>query len=220
MLFLYLERDYYHDRAETMYVWLVRHDTVKLAQVDMPAQMLADDVRRLRAQLDPTAGEKIDPALAYALSTKLVPFNSAMLAGASSLLVVPDGPLQSLPLSVLVMSDPEGEHDPVEVDWLVRHHATTTLPSVSSLKALRSQAGQSPAIDPFRGIGNPLLAGSGRAGRGVAAASMYGTRGLGDPEMLRALPSLPETADELRFLAKSLGADRGFASTGRCRDRA
>ena len=46
-----------------------------------------------------------------------------------------------------------------EVRWLVRNHALTVLPSVSSLKALRRFAKPSGASKPLIGFGNPLLDG-------------------------------------------------------------
>jgi hypothetical protein len=45
------------------------------------------------------------------------------------------------------------------VNWLVRDHAITVLPAVSSLKALREFAKESHASEPYIGFGNPLLNG-------------------------------------------------------------
>ena len=60
---------------------------------------------------------------------------------------MPTGPLTSLPLSVLVTETPKGgaaaDADPQalrDTPWLIKRHAMITLPSVSSLKALRAFA--------------------------------------------------------------------------------
>lgn len=49
-------------------------------------------------------------------------------------MVVPDGALTSLPLSILVSSRYEGKGKPA---WLAEKYAFATLPSVLSLRALR-----------------------------------------------------------------------------------
>jgi CHAT domain-containing protein len=117
------------------------------------------------------------------------------------------------------------------VAWLVRSHALTVLPSVSSLKALRQLAKASPANRTLIGFGNPLLEGP-DAGyrkwasearsrqvcpkapeqrlaavtterRGVLPFKVRG--GLVDVAEIRAQVPLPETADELRAVARTLG---------------
>jgi CHAT domain-containing protein len=124
------------------------------------------------------------------------------LPGAHHLLIVPDGPLQSLPLAVLVTQPPErdpqtpGDHR--NVAWLARDYAVSVLPSVSSFQALRRPSHAATAPAPFLGIGDPVL-------RGVTLASLY--RGAAvDVDKVRSLPSLPETATELRDIAQAMGA--------------
>jgi CHAT domain-containing protein len=141
-------------------------------------------------------------------------------------LLVPSGPLTSLPFQVLVTAPPrEGQ----QASWLIQSHALTVLPSVASLVALRRYAKPSRATRPFIGFGDPLLVG--RFGvdkrawdrqicpsvgeRGpvrVAAepAQRFGQLfrgGLADVAGLRRQPPLPETADELCAVARLLGAD-------------
>ena len=80
------------------------------------------------------------------------------------LLIVPSGPLTSLPLHVLV-TEPPKTRDPGNARRLSRHRLArprqpiTVLPSVASLKALRQFAKASRASKPYLGIGNPLLDG-------------------------------------------------------------
>src|SRR5262249_11841888 len=112
--------------------------------------------------------------------------------------------------------------------WLARLHAITVLPSVASLKALRQFAKTSKATRPFVGFGNPLLVGpsgvdrsawtrqgcskapeltrvADRAVRAPMAHLLF--RGnLADTEFIRRQQPLPETADELCAVARSVGA--------------
>jgi CHAT domain-containing protein len=69
---------------------------------------------------------------------------------------VPTGALSQLPFQVLVTAAPSG-NTPSKAAWLVRDHATSVLPAVSSLKALRRVARPSSASKPMIGFGNPLL---------------------------------------------------------------
>jgi CHAT domain-containing protein/tetratricopeptide (TPR) repeat protein len=80
------------------------------------------------------------------------------------LLIIPSGPLTQLPFQVLVTkapSDPLPASTPDYRDaaWLVREHAITVLPAVSSLKAVRELAKESHAGELYIGFGNPLLDG-------------------------------------------------------------
>lgn len=191
------------------FVWLVRRERALMARLDLDPARLANDVRALRAQLDPAAWKGgvpplFDTALAHRLYAKLLPFDRDLLAP-RHLLIVPDGPLESLPFSVLVRTKPREGASYREVDWLARSYATTTLPSVSSLRALRRFAKPARATEPFRGVGDPVLTGPAGPARGVDMARLL-TRGLANPAEVRALPPLPETADELRTLARDLGA--------------
>jgi hypothetical protein len=78
------------------------------------------------------------------------------------LLIVPSRALTQLPFQVLITKEAHPALSGTEAlrraAWLVRSHALTVLPSVSSLKALRQLAKESHANRPLIGFGNPLLA--------------------------------------------------------------
>ena len=113
---------------------------------------------------------------------------------------------------MLITSDPVRK-DLNSVDWLIRNYAVTVLPSIASLKILRGEKSTVAALKPMIGFGDPVFDRTKRTtGRQKVAAlnrsltSFYrGT--LPDTNALaEALPALPETADELRAIAKILGA--------------
>ena len=114
-----------------------------------------------------------DTTLAFELYEKLFKPAEKMLQAVKHLLVVPTGPLQSLPLGVLVTSKPKKPAnfaDYREVPWLAKKYAITTLPSVSSLKALRVFASRTEADKPFIGFGDPVLDGPSGGGKGIKIA--------------------------------------------------
>ena len=101
-----------------------------------------------------------------------------------------------------------------DVPWLAKKYAITTLPSVSSLKALRVFAARTEANKPFIGFGDPVLEGPSGGGKGIKIASLF--RGaIADVEEVRKLSRLPETADELRAMARYLGADASSIYLGK-----
>jgi CHAT domain-containing protein len=146
-----------------------------------------------------------------------------------------------LPFQILVTAPPAATKTSLtdgyrDVAWLIRKHALTVLPAVSSLKALREFAKRSHADKPYIGFGDPLLDGDpekykddavrARLARekrcnptlGQRVASLLGLRGgtrtidaaahgLADVADIRRQAPLPETADELCDVAHDLDAD-------------
>jgi CHAT domain-containing protein len=95
---------------------------------------------------------------------------------------------------------------------LLNDKAITVLPSVASLRALRAFAKNSHATKPFVGFGDPTFQtskgdGKRQASRGVQPYQTYYNGASVDIARLRSgLPPLPDTADELRAIAKDVGA--------------
>jgi CHAT domain-containing protein len=173
-----------------------------------------------------------DFGVAHELYTLLLaPFSD--LTEGKSLIVVPSGPLTSVPFHVLVTEAPKAaaqqEHTPTA--WLALKQPVTMLPSVGSLQALRKLPA-SQAKHPYIAFGNPLLDGGAPngipaklarikqscpsdtkslrhrivdAGKSVADVRAL-FRGAIDLAELRGLAPLPETADELCAVARALGA--------------
>ena len=194
------------------WLWVLRRDDFGFYQIEIGAKELASDVKVLRSSLDPMLNpdrRAFQAARAYELYRKLVGPAEPLLAGVRHLLIVPDAALRSLPLGVLVTKAPDHAPETLadhrDIAWLARDYAMTVLPSVSSLRALRQFANSEQASAPFLGVGDPVLNGPPARAPGVTLASLY--RGaIADVNKVRALPPLPETADELRAMAKTLSA--------------
>ncbi len=185
-------------------------------------------------EADARAGKPLpfDPARAHKLYRALFGQVEDLIQG-KQLLLVPSGALTQLPFQVLVTAAPSADNGAGPA-WLIRDHALTVLPAVSSLKALRRLARTKKAEKPMAGFGNPLLDGPDERYEGLAreargkgtctapkdqqqAAPAPAPRGgvpqiqtrggLVDAALLRKAPPLPETADELCAVAADLGAD-------------
>jgi CHAT domain-containing protein/tetratricopeptide (TPR) repeat protein len=216
--------------SERSFVWAVTRERAEWAEIDASNETLGEHVRILRNGLDPLAqlnaegspgsraGVKggFDLQRAHELYKLVLGPVAAILEGKRHLIVVPTGPLTSLPLQVLITRPPQvsgGDPTPDELRnaaWLIKSHAMSVLPSVQSLSALRKLAQGSPATDPFFGMGDPVLQGGNPTNRGVKRVATNPARfyrsGLADVRAVSELAPLPDTADELRAIGKVLGA--------------
>jgi CHAT domain-containing protein/tetratricopeptide (TPR) repeat protein len=201
-------------RGDRTYAVAVTREASALRQIALGSREISDRVAQLRLGLsNPEAAQSsFDLVASFELYTALFGPLSADIAGKPKLLVVPAGALTSLPFHVLVTRKPDmASADRFrQAAWLLNERAITVLPSVPSLRALRSFARDSRAQKPFVGFGDPVLrrsSGDKRVGRNVQPYQSYYDGTSVDLERLRTgLPALPETAGELQAVARALGA--------------
>ena len=72
-----------------------------------------------------------------------------------------------------------------------------------------------PPSRPFLGIGDPELEGEAGTARGIKLASLFTPRGVANVKAVRQMQPLPESREELKSLARSLGAGDGSLLVGR-----
>jgi CHAT domain-containing protein/Flp pilus assembly protein TadD len=187
------------------YLFVIRKHKASFFKLDLTRSQAAEAVKALRANL--VDDKPFDTGKAHDLYQKLFGQADSLIADAGNLIVVPDGALESLPFSVLVTATGDQSGKPADykhVAWLIRRQALTVVPAASSFVSLRNLPLPRRADDPFIGFGDPALQGTG-AKRGIDTTSLY-KGGEAAAKRLESLPSLPETADELRAEAKLLGA--------------
>jgi CHAT domain-containing protein len=225
------------------FVFAVSRDAADWTRVERPRAAFVDDVRRLRAGLDPQgyaltrsglrsfgdasvegeadapAGARVpfERARAAALYEALLKPLEPVFAGKARLFAVVNAPFDSLPLGVLPTAPPQGSDvEPADLratPWLIRRQAVVSLPSVASLRALRAAQSPRAPTRPFRGYGAPLLGAGARPAPVAAAASLW--RGAApDRAAIAQLAPLPQTEGELKALAAALGADASEVRLG------
>jgi CHAT domain-containing protein len=204
---------------DATYVFLVRDGQAHVHRAALSRADLERAVKQLRASFEVTDGKRapFDVVAAHRLYQLLVAPVAGGLGGVTHLITVPAGPLLSLPLAVLVTKAgaPADPTDYRQVPWLAREFAISVLPSTGSLRDLRRVAGRSSAPRPFIGFGDPLFAGVQGDNRSMAAMGSLCRQGEPmDADLVRALPRLPETAQELAQIARSLGADASAVVLG------
>ena len=200
--------------GDKTYAFAVTREASALRQIALGSREVSDRVAHLRQGLsDPeTAQSSFDLDASFDLYNGLFGPITADIAGKPKLLIAPAGALTSLPFQVLVTKKPDAASADRyrQAAWLLNERAITVLPSVPSLRALRSLARDSRAQKPFIGFGDPVFQrspGDKRPGRNVQPYQNYYEGSAVDLERLRTgLPALPETAGELRAVAKALGA--------------
>jgi CHAT domain-containing protein len=193
------------------YVWVVTRHRAEWRELSTIADDVAKEVTILRAGLDPESVKPFDRDLAYQLYQQILEPIAEVIAKKTRLSFVLSGALTSLPPQVLITSDPEGK-ELASVDWLVRKYAITILPSVASLKILRGKDVVA-AIKPLIGFGDPVFDRTTQTvpkqvvGFNRSLTSFYRGVTADTTALAKALPALPETADELRAVAKQLEAE-------------
>jgi CHAT domain-containing protein/tetratricopeptide (TPR) repeat protein len=195
--------------VQSTFLIVLRRDTIIAYRTRMGASALAAEVKALRASLDLSDGQDRDYDVVRARNLYAALFGPAdgMLAGLRHLLVVPAGPLLSFPFGVLVTNSAPQGTDVERVAFLGNRMAISVLPSVAALRELRSIAGRSSAPQPFIGFGDPAFNGGRRDQRNVSDAANLCRQGEGlDPAVLRGLPRLRESGDEVKRIAAALGA--------------
>jgi len=202
------------------------------------ADDLAAEIGKFRSGLDVSQLQQFDFDLAYQLYGQLMAPVDALIKDRRHLLVVPSGVLTALPFQLLVTERPPAlalqlkgritEEDAARyrnAAWLIKRQAVTVLPSVASLGTLRSLVRRDPSMKPMIGFGDPVFnpgqaseekRGLAHTRGGLRSYTDY-WRGAGIDRALlaSALPSLPDTADELKAVALELGAAASDLHLGR-----
>lgn len=192
------------------YALLVRAHGFDAVPLAIGSGELTGDIADLRQAMVPVAGNlpEFSLANAYGLYQSLLAPLGDRLNGVDHLVIVPSGALASLPLALLVTEQPTGQ-DYRSAAWLVRRYALSNVPSPRAFLTLAdANAHRASAPRPFLGLGAPEFQGpNGPAGAKVLSDLTAACRDTGpvSPDLLRALPPLPDTAHEVRTVGANLG---------------
>jgi CHAT domain-containing protein len=221
------------------FVWAVpKTGAVAFAAIKVPSGDIESKVRKLREALEPQAAmisdiPPFDLALAHELYSLLLQPVESGWKGSKNLVVVTNGALGLLPLSLLPTAPATvaENDDPIfagyrNVPWLARTHAVTTVPSAAALRTLRQLPPGKPGRGELVAFGDPLFSTEQQAEAQIEAAKvrvaqvsdnvMRGVplkrrnspklEGVDSAEIAQ-LPRLPDTAEELKSIALALQAD-------------
>ena len=216
------------------YVFALTQTGFEWHTISLGAAQLSELVATFRTGLDPNEFfqsfeqgklRRFDLGVAYDLYVRLLAPVEGLIKEKRNLIIVAAGALTALPVHVLVTEKPSAAvpqqiADYRDAAWLVKRHAVTTLPSVASLRALRSLSGTGRGIKPMIGFGDPVFSPKAVAPKAPTPVSERGAARASEPAytaywrgaqinravLANTLTPLPETADELRAVAQRVGA--------------
>ena len=155
---------------DASFVWAVPKDgPVSFAAVQASTGELETKIRKLRESLEPQAAvisdiPAFDVALGYELYSLLLKPVEAGWKSANNLIVVTNGALGLLPLSLLPTApvDVAAEEDTLfagyrKVPWLARTHAVSMVPSAAALRTLRQLPPGKPSRGEMIAFGDPYF---------------------------------------------------------------
>ncbi|WP_424631668.1 CHAT domain-containing protein [Bradyrhizobium sp. SYSU BS000235] len=221
------------------FVWAVpKSGNVAFARIKATSGEIESKVRKLREALEPQAAmisdiPPFDLALAHELYALLLQPVESGWKDAKNLVVVTNGALGLLPLSLLPTAPAtvKQDDDPLfasyrNVPWLARTHAVTTVPSAAALRTLRQLPPGKPGRGELVAFGDPYFSTDQQAEAQdeaakvrVASTDTNTMRGVPlkrrsspklegvDSAEIALLPRLPDTSEELKSIALALQAD-------------
>jgi len=208
------------------------------SSIKLDGKRITKMVKSIRTSLGPPSGGTLgdipdfDIETGYRLYEALLKPVEVGWKDAKAIVVVPHGALGFLPISILPTKAVKlgSEKEPLfsnyrEIPWLACTHSVTTLPSVASLRTLRSLPEGDLNRRSFTGFANPYFSLSqvSKTDEETKIASVEVKRGVPfrrrglriidskekepDSADLSSLPPLPDTADEVTNIAIALKAD-------------
>lgn len=220
--------------AGATYVWVVPAEgPFRFNRVPITRRDIARSVATLRRAVEPNARRLSDipdfqTAVAHGLYRDLFgPVLDDLLDDTRQLVFVAHGPLSQLPIATLVTApaEPGPKRKPLfsryrDVPWLIRKTAIASVPSVSSLIALRRAPPGDGRRLQFAGFGDPFFTRiqyepenadeseeTQIASRGVVKLRSAPVTSRSAIATLASLPRLPDTRKEIRAIAAALNAD-------------
>lgn len=225
---------------QASYIQLVTRENISLVQIPMTMVQITDEIKNLRKGLEVQRGtvNEFDLASSNNLYKNIFGKLENELASIDHLVVIPTGPLASIPFGVLVRT-PIEKGNYIQANWLTNRYAITHAPSLAAFYSKRSSDPIKFGSKPFLGFGNPVL---GDFKAAINLATTKNTTGLNknnkkvvslkveDPKeviltpphavelcrtdgpipshILTAMPSLPDTALELQQIGKLVGGGK------------
>lgn len=192
---------------------IVRRDSVNIVAVSNDEEQVRGLLRRLRADLDPTAHDpaeaEYDVGAAHRLWSLLLEPLRPALTGARHLRISPLGVLSQMPFEALVVSAGEREHwrpsDESTPDWAILHFSFSTAGTLRSQAEAHSRP-VAPRKAAFLGLGAPSLRGGGPNIRTLEG--LLDAEGRMDSTRIARLSPLPDAKRELESMAGAVGGGR------------
>jgi CHAT domain-containing protein/Tfp pilus assembly protein PilF len=230
--------------ADESYVFALTHDSFDWKVIPLTGTALTEKISAFRRGLDVDSlnsngpsgkPELFDLEASHELYTELLGPVDELIKSKKMLMIAPSGVLTALPFHLLVTekstaSKPENLDAYRDAAWLIKRQAVSVVPSVASLKALRTFASKSnangkpmigfgdPAFDPGAPIPDKSQTPAPPGRRSIVTRSytdFWQGAGVDRSALSHSLPQLPDTAVELRTVAQKLDVPASDIHLGR-----
>ena len=191
----------YYDKGYCIYITRNDSGVVKLRT---KTSDIKDYVATLRAALDLRKMQLFPVQNAYNLYLDVLAPAEKRFGQKTKLYVLPDGPLEQLPLSVLLTGPVKQLKDYKSCPWLIKKYATSVLPSYQAVLLGSGNPGALAARPSLVGFGDPSLGGGNEWQRGIRVEQVYQGDGRASARKLAGLSNLPETREELKEISRLL----------------
>ena len=183
----------YHIGEDKLTTFIIAKGSFYLLESEISKEKLISLVKQIRKFTDPSnLFDDYNYDLAHYLFQTLFPFPDSFWEGVNHLILVPTGPLLSLPFATLVTNQDNSSYE--KANWLIKKVSISYLPSISSLDFFKEKEKREFNAN-FVGIGDPILS-------NYTVDTLRGS--FNQIMQLRNFSSLPETREELKKIAKSL----------------
>jgi CHAT domain-containing protein/Tfp pilus assembly protein PilF len=198
------------------YAWVITRSDASWTEIPIKNVGLVDKVKRLRPQFEQRSNYALpfDTTVAYQLYQSTMGPIADKLIGKTRLSMVLNGALSSIPFGLLVTQEPSGK-SLKQVDWLIKSFAITVLPSIYSLKTLRSSTLPKEAPKPMIAFADPIFsmeatlkAETGRSSAMRSLPGLYSGAKLDLEALRRSLVPLPATRAEVMAIGQTLKVDK------------
>ena len=194
------------------HVFVVSKEALVWRSLPVNARDLYSSVTQLRQSLTFQVDKTFDSALAYKIYQQTFGPIANNIASKKRISIVANGALTSLPFGLLVTQDPSGKNLK-DVDWLIKSHAITIIPSVFSLKTMRKYAGAATVQNPMIAFADPVFSKAAQAQAKSkqkvvmpSITSLYQGAQLDIGRLRETLLQLDGTRGEVQAIGKTLGA--------------
>jgi len=196
---------YYVSYPNNLYFGIIRKNHSKFLYKYYKEDKISDLVKNIRKSINYDSGvlSKFDYHSSKELYGELIEPFKDYIQDIKKLIIVPHGPLLSMPFEILVNETPQ-ENSLNNNNWLIKKHNIIYYPSISSFHAMKSLD----KIDLkgyFAGFGDPKLSQTNKeivSTEKIDVNKIFLRGGIADVNKIRQFAELPKTADELRSISK------------------
>jgi CHAT domain-containing protein len=191
------------------WAFALRNGRIDVSAIPGGLPEMARLVRRVRESIENTTGTPppFDAEAAHAIYRATLAGLEPALQGADAMVIVPSGPLLSLPFELL-LTGPATRDQLATAPWLLRRASISHVPAAANFVSLRKIAGNSRATRAWFGFGDfrPVTL--------AQATRTFGNECSDSARLYAGMPPLPFARAELEVSRRLLGAAANDALLG------